>query len=134
MMNRKGFTLVELLMVVIIIGILVTLAVPNYYRAIERAKGGKARSGLDVIRKAQIQYRGYNDIFSSAIADLAEFEVPADIAAGADSAGDWTYGIVGDETTFTATATRDGGEHDTLTITIDQEGAIVADGAALEWQ
>ncbi|MBI4313419.1 MAG: prepilin-type N-terminal cleavage/methylation domain-containing protein [Candidatus Omnitrophica bacterium] len=39
---RRGFTLIELLMAVIVIGLLMTFAVPNYRRRIERARGAEA--------------------------------------------------------------------------------------------
>ncbi|MFH2138278.1 MAG: prepilin-type N-terminal cleavage/methylation domain-containing protein [Candidatus Omnitrophota bacterium] len=125
MFNKKGFTLVELLMVVIIIGILVTLAVPNYYRSIERAKGGKAKAALDGIRKAELQYRAFNDTYTGTIADLAEYDLPPEIAAGADS--DWAYTIpTSTSTALGLTATRSAGPHATEVISMDQDGVLTS--------
>ena len=42
MKNKKGFTLVEILTVVIIIGILSALALPQYRRVVERARATEA--------------------------------------------------------------------------------------------
>lgn len=52
-MKSKAFTLIELIIVVIIIGILATFAIPQYQRAVERAKGAKARSNIKLIIKAE---------------------------------------------------------------------------------
>ena len=44
---KKGFTLVELLMVMVIVGILVTVALPKYRTAMER---GRATEGLENLK------------------------------------------------------------------------------------
>jgi len=132
-MNKKGFTLVELLMVVIIIGILVTLAVPNYYKTIERAKAAKAKATLDLLRKAELQYQLLYDDFTSNLPELDLVDTA--ITPSTSNDNDWTYATLataGDPQTFVATATRTGGGGDGSTITIDQDGTVVNGGMA-EW-
>jgi len=53
---RIGFTLTELLIVVIIIGILATLALPMFVKTMEKAKVGEAISNLNLIRTGEKIY------------------------------------------------------------------------------
>ena len=48
---KKGFTLLELVIVLIIVGVLATLAVGQYGRMVERSRGAEARAALGDIRK-----------------------------------------------------------------------------------
>jgi len=54
--NQKGFTLVELMIVVIIVGILAAVAIPMYQGATERAKASEAVAALGTIRGAMRVY------------------------------------------------------------------------------
>src|SRR2546421_4654164 len=54
--GRKGFTLVELAVVIIIIGILAAFAVPKFLDSVERSKAGEALNYLAAVRSAQERY------------------------------------------------------------------------------
>jgi type IV pilus assembly protein PilA len=54
--NRKGFTLVELMIVVAIIGILAAIAIPNFLNFRLKAKTSEAKSNLGAIRLTEVAY------------------------------------------------------------------------------
>jgi len=54
MRKRKGFTLMELIIVVIIIAILAAVGLPQFFKAAGKAKESKAKSNLGNIRKVEL--------------------------------------------------------------------------------
>jgi type IV pilus assembly protein PilA len=54
--NGKGFTLVELMIVVAIIGILAAIAIPNFLNFRLKAKTSEAKSNLGAIRTSEVAY------------------------------------------------------------------------------
>ncbi|MBC8548546.1 MAG: prepilin-type N-terminal cleavage/methylation domain-containing protein [Gammaproteobacteria bacterium] len=70
--KNKGFTLVELLVVVALIGILSAIAVPAYNGYINTAKINSAQNALRLIHLAEVEYFSDNDEYYTATSDCGE--------------------------------------------------------------
>jgi prepilin-type N-terminal cleavage/methylation domain-containing protein len=55
-LKKLSFTLLELIIVLVIISILVSLAIPRYQRAAEKARASEGVRILGALREAQIRY------------------------------------------------------------------------------
>lgn len=114
-MNRKGFTLVEVLIVVIIIGILAAIGIPQFAASIEKAKGGEARAGLGHIQTGEKVYFAEKEMYTSNTAEL-------DITL---SQKYWSFTIEPDGSSYTATALRTGnGTTSGQTLTMNELGTV----------
>ena len=60
-MNTKGFTLMELLITVLILGILMTIALPQYTRSLERSRATEAMTGIKALNDAVYAYAAERD-------------------------------------------------------------------------
>jgi len=71
--NNKGFTLVELMVVVVIIGILVAIAIPVYNASETRAKKGVCEANRRMIESALEQYYMNEGNYTTTLGDLDEY-------------------------------------------------------------
>jgi general secretion pathway protein G len=67
-----GFTLIELLVVMSIIGVLLTIAVPRYFRTVQRSKETVLRNDLSVVRESIDKYYGDLGQYPEALAALVD--------------------------------------------------------------
>ena len=90
-MNKKGFTLLELLVVVLIIGILASIALPQYQMAVTKAKVASIlplmRRCKDALQEYKLQHGNYGFLGNLDAATL-----------GVNWPSDWNNGECGDNT------------------------------------
>lgn len=100
----RAFTLLELLVVLIIVGILAGLAIPNYTKTSERAKNREAQTALSLIQAAERIYRLRNSAYYGPTAVLIDINNNLKLSLSSQA---WTYSISSaGANTFTASARR----------------------------
>lgn len=120
MKRVKAFTLLELLIVIIILGILAALALPQYLRTVERGRSSEAIIHLGSIRISEINYYAEHRIYSDSFDEL-DLDDPNDLPTPPVGTRLFDYSITSGGNTFTASAVRiQGGE----VLTINENGRI----------
>lgn len=119
MKSPKGFTLLELILVVVVIGILATLAVPQFTGMAEKARAAEAINTIGAIKTAEDIYKLETGTYvNDALGDGSILSVRFPIADSENTY--WTYAVSGaGDTGYTVTADRsdkDAGTFEDLTI------------------
>jgi len=74
--NQAGFTLVELAIVIVIIGVLAAFGVPRFRDSVERSKAAEAFGYLSAVRAAEERYHGRSGTYADAVTKL-DIQLPA---------------------------------------------------------
>ncbi len=98
-MNNKGFTLIELMIVVVIIGILAAIAIPNFISMQARAKEASTKSNCHTVQLAAEDFSVQNNGVYAA-------NIGADATPSGDTITDLLPGAVLLENSFTKAATE----------------------------
>ncbi|WP_428049213.1 type IV pilin protein [Candidatus Avelusimicrobium caledoniensis] len=77
MKNKQAFTLIELLVVVLIIGILAAVALPQYQKAVDKARFSEILQIARTLKRAEDTYFLANDTYTRNLDEL-DIEYPAE--------------------------------------------------------
>jgi len=139
--DHRGFTLVELMIVVIVVGILATIAIPMYQMTAERSKATEAKAALGLVRDSMREYLAEHGTYvDGSFSDGAQVTTGGilniwtnDLAGRYFSAECYTFDGAPTANAFTiecdggSSTASHGSEVSALVLTIDDEGTITQD-------
>lgn len=114
-LKQSGFTLIELMIVVVLVGVLAAIALPAYQGYTERARRAEAKSGLLELQFQQEKYRASNTTYALA----ASLALP--------SSEFYTFGVAnptatGYELTAAPKDSQSGDDCGTFSVEVDSSG------------
>ena len=125
---RHAFTLVELIIVVIIIGILASIAIPQFSKTMERSRIAEASAVLGALRGAQLRYKLE---YTNYATDPLKLDIDLPSYEGTSGAGKFfTYSVPssvtleGTTATTIGTAQRKASQYGQYILNINDQGRI----------
>ena len=122
--KNRGFTLIEIIIVVVILGILAALALPQYLKTVERSRGSEAIIHLGTIRTGEMNYYAENRAYTSDF-ELLDIDDPNLLPPPPVGTRLFAYTIdTPAPNTFTASAQRVRSDGALEVITMNENGRI----------
>jgi prepilin-type N-terminal cleavage/methylation domain-containing protein len=119
--NSRGFTLVELSVVIVIIGVLAAFGVPKFRSAVERSKAAEAYNYLSSVATAQERYAARQGTYAGQLTELdMAMSTPKYFTIGVIGPG--STGDLEDSWTLTMTRSGNSAGYGAYTVTYNDQG------------
>ena len=102
--RQKGLTLIELMVVVAVISILASVAIPLYTEQVQKSRRADGRVALTTIAAAQERFFTLNGRYT---ANLGSLSIDTDLQGGDSESGFYNLAVTAATTSFTVRATPD---------------------------
>ncbi len=136
--NKRGFTLLEVLIVIVILGVIAGLALPVYTAQVEKARKAEALGVLSAIRSSEVRYFAQSSTYTTGgtggtgtATGPLDFDFSGTALAAGGQTLHFTYAVESPTAaTFTATATRNSanGGDGSSTVVIKETGVVTGSG------
>lgn len=140
--GRRGFTTIELLIAIVVLGVLMAIALPNYQSSLRKSRRAEAFNALTNIQQAQERHRSTNAAFT-ALLTAATTASPPGLGQPATRTSNGYYDLSiasADATTYVATATAVAGtsqvnDGDCAVLAVRMQGGNIryGAGATIDW-
>jgi type IV pilus assembly protein PilA len=118
---KAGFSLVELAVVVVIIGVLAAFAVPRFRASVERSKAAEAFNYLSAVQAAQERYHARQSTYADDLSVLdIKLTAPKYFSVGTPAPGE--SGDIQDSWTLTLTRSGASAGYGEYTVTFTEKG------------
>ncbi|MEE9101535.1 type IV pilin protein [Pseudomonas nitroreducens] len=119
---QTGFTLLEVMIVVVVIGILAAIAYPSYEEYVKRGNRAEGQAALNDAAARQERYFAQNNSYVTSTADISKLGMRTDGSNTISETGKYRLQVAGGGGGYTLTAVQQFGDTKCGNLTLNAQG------------